>query len=202
MKGFWTMIAVLGFMSVAGCYESYQNYGDGRGDDSFPIVTCEIAVTATPAEANITVDGISVRGTVELTTGSHVFTATVTGYFPASQTVEVTEACAPVELALFPDVRGDWDITFVHIIEDRLIMRIAQSGEILQSYDFYSDPTHRWQNFDGSILGDGTIHFLSDDSVRVDMNGTYLAPDRLEGRWTAAPFPPGDVGTWTATRRR
>ena len=201
MKGL-TMIMVL----VSGCYDSYQNYGDGRGDDSFPIVTCEVAVTTTPAEATVTVDGDVVSGgSVELATGFHTFVAAAPGYFPASAVVEVTEACAPVELTLFPNLNGEYDLVLHNRIYDRLLLHLDQDVDgNLVGYDWYPDrPDHIFQEFTGTVSADGQVRLLSDDSVRLDLRGRWTPPgiggvSRIVGTWTSAA---GGDGDWLAESR-
>ena len=190
------MLAVFGFVFVAGCYESYQNYGE----DTSPLVNCEVTVMTNAPNSTIAVDGTVVTVPVTVAVGSRVFAATAPGYFPTSQTVEVIEdVCAPVELTLLPDIRGDWDITFVHTIEDRLILHLEQDGTSIWGFDRYEESDEIWQEFeDGSVGYDGDVHLLSNDSVRLDIIGIYLAPNRMEGTWTTVP---GGGGTWWATRR-
>ncbi|MBI5071912.1 PEGA domain-containing protein [Candidatus Falkowbacteria bacterium] len=204
MKGLMTC-AALGFVFVAGCYGSYQNYGDGRGEDSFPIVTCEVTVTTNADGATITVDGVVAGGTVELTVGSHTFVATAAGYIPASAVVDVDETCAPVALRLRPNLNGDYDLVLHNSIYDRLLLHLDQDEEgNLVGYDWYADdPGHSFQEFTGTVSFDGEAYLLSDDSVRLNLTGRWTPPgiggiSRIVGTWISAA---GGDGEWLAESR-
>ena len=197
-----TMIAtVLVSLSVIGCYDSYQNYGE----DTSPLATCEVAVTANADSATITVDGVTAGSVAELAMGSHVFVATADGYFPASVTVDVDETCAPVELRLRPNLNGDYDLVLHNSIYDRLLLHLDQDEEgNLVGYDWYADdPGHSFQEFTGTVSVDGDVHLLSDDSVRLNLAGRWTPPgiggvSRISGNWTSAA---GGDGEWLAESR-
>ncbi|MFA5413210.1 MAG: hypothetical protein WC348_01575 [Patescibacteria group bacterium] len=197
-----TMIAmVLVSVFATGCWDSYQNYGE----DTSPLATCEVEVTTNVVEVVITVDGVVIGGVAELATGMHTFAATAPGYYPASVVAEVTEACAPVELQLFPDLAGDYDLVLHNSIYDRLLLHLDQDEEgNLVGYDWYTDdPGHSFQDFTGTVSFDGEVHLLSDDSVRLNLTGRWTPPgiggvSRIVGNWTSAA---GGDGDWLAESR-
>lgn len=200
------MIAmVFGFVAVsmAGCYASYQRYGDG----SLPagLETCEVRVTTNAVGAEVTADGVVINGTAELPAGPHAFAATAPGYFPASVVVEVDESCAPVTLRLWPDLTGDYDLVLHNRIYDRLLLHLDQDEEgNLVGYDWYADrPDRSFQEFVGTVSPDGEVYLLSDDSVRLNLTGRWTPPGiggiaRIAGTWTSAP---GGDGDWLAESR-
>ncbi len=187
---------------VAGCYESYQNYGT----DDVSLEVCVIQVTTNALDgAAVTVDGVAIGDSVELRPGAHTFSATAAGYFPVSRTVEVGAACESVALQLFPDLNGDYDLVLHNRIYDRLLLHLDQDGEgNLVGYDWYEDdPGHSFEEFTGTVTIDGVVQLLSDDSVRMDLRGNWTPPRlygiaRISGTWTSAA---GGGGDWVAESR-
>jgi hypothetical protein len=198
-----TMLAVFVSLFLGGCYDSYQNYGDG----SLPagLETCEVQVTTNADGAVITVDGVAAGSVAELAMGSHMFVATAAGYFPASVIVDVDETCAPVALRLRPNLNGDYDLVLHNSIYDRLLLHLDQDEEgNLVGYDWYvADPGHSFQEFTGTVSTDGEVYLLSDDSVRLNLTGRWTPPgiggvSRIVGNWTSAA---GGDGEWLAESR-
>lgn len=205
-----TMIAMVSVsLFVGGCYESYAGQCEGEecGREDFPVVTCMIVITTNAIDgATVTVDGAAIGATVELEVGSYTFAASAAGYFSASQTVEVTRECEPVELRLMPNLNGLYDLVLIRTIHDRLILHVEQTGTDIWAEDWYEErPEYAWQVFSGSISvnGEVSIDLLSEDSVRLHMEGTWTPPRRdgvarISGNWHA-----GDMseGTWLAESR-
>lgn len=208
MKGLMAFVALVSVF-VSGCYKSWadQCQGEECGREDFPVVTCEIAVTTNAIDgATITVDDVAIDGVVELATGPHAFVAEAAGYYSVSQTVEVTRECTPVELALLPNLNGLYDLVLYNRIYDRLILHIEQTGMDLWAEDWYeARPEFAWQFFNGtiSVNGEVVVDLLSDDSVRLRMEGHWTPPRgggvaRIEGTWRAADMADGD---WVAESR-
>jgi hypothetical protein len=208
MKGLM-MFAALVSVFATGCYDSWADQCEGEecGREDFPVVTCEIAVTTNAMDgATVTVDGVETGTTVELEVGFYTFAASAAGYYSASQTVEVTRECEPVELRLMPNLNGLYDLVLYHTIYDRLILHVVQTGTDVWAEDWYEDrPEFAWQFFNGSISvnGEVVIDLLSDDSVHLHMEGLWTPPRgggvaRIEGTWRAADM---SDGIWVAESR-
>ena len=211
MKGLWTIV-VLGVVFVSGCYESYQNYGDGR--DSFPVVTCEVAVTTNALDgATITIDGESVGDvardiTVELAMGRHTFAASAVGYFQASKVVEVTRECEPVELRLLPNLNGWYNLVLYNRSYYRFVLQIRQdeNSEVLAADDWREgSPTseHPHEHFSGTVSFDREVHLLSLGSPRTEFWGEWTPPRgggvaRIEGAYD---YISEEGGDWVAESR-